>query len=206
MINESTQIALSRLLAPLLLPVLLKTHGSIWEIKETIHRNKGFKRFALIEAYRRWFQRYGSWISFNATFHGPPHFPHGPYGVFISGDAVIGKNCIMYPNVTIGANVLYNSSHKGAPTIGDNCIVGSSAVLHSNIIIGDHCTIGANCSIAQNIPSHSMTVTPKAIIVEGVNSNKYHKRRGGVWRYYDDGKWTPETDEEILALLNKRKT
>lgn len=37
-----------------------------------------------------------------AVFKGVPKFPHGLYGIIVSQHAVIGENCTIFHQVTIG--------------------------------------------------------------------------------------------------------
>ena len=54
------------------------------------------------------------------------------YGVYISHNAIIGKNACMYHQVTIG------ESNGGAPIIGDNVFIAAGAKVIGNIQIGDN--------------------------------------------------------------------
>lgn len=58
--------------------------------------------------------------------------PHGFYGIFISQRAKIGYGCTIYQHVTIGSNDL------GAPTIGNNCLIGAGAKIIGNVSIGNN--------------------------------------------------------------------
>lgn len=51
------------------------------------------------------------------------------YGIFISPKVKIGKNCVIFQQVTIGATRTANSKRNGNPTIGDNCYIGASQKL-----------------------------------------------------------------------------
>lgn len=92
--------------------------------------------FRLYKIARLW----GALIGFDLPLHFPAGLvlPH-PYGVVINSNSVIGANCTVYQNVTIG------SDKKGnVPMIGNNVIIFPGAVLIGNISIGDNCIIGAN--------------------------------------------------------------
>jgi len=58
-----------------------------------------------------------------------PSFPHGAYGIFISGGAEIGANAVIFQQVTIGSNTLPDSNGRGAPRLGDDCYIGAGAKL-----------------------------------------------------------------------------
>ncbi len=74
---------------------------------------------------------------------------------YIHESAKLGKNCIIYPFVTIGENVV----------IGDNCTIYSSVYIGENCIIGDDCTIYPNVSImADSELGDSCCIQPGAVI------------------------------------------
>jgi serine O-acetyltransferase len=95
---------------------------------------------------------------------------HGT-GVVVGETTVIGKCCILYQGVTLGAlSVKKEKAHlKRHPTIGDNVVVYSHAsVLGGNTLVGDHSVIGANITVTESIPPHSKIVENKLPI-----SHKY---------------------------------
>ena len=49
-------------------------------------------------------ERYGAFIGHTATFASVPCFPHNLFGVFVAGGVRIGRNCVIFQHVTIGAN------------------------------------------------------------------------------------------------------
>lgn len=83
---------------------------------------------------------------------GPLHLPHGFNGIHIARDAVIGRGCTIFQNVTIG-------NAKGyAPRLGDNVVIGANAVLIGNIEIGDDVTIGAGAVVVKSVPAGCVVV------------------------------------------------
>lgn len=48
--------------------------------------------------------------------------PHGLSGIYISKKAIIGEDCIIFHQVTIGSNTLKDSKKFGAPRIRKKCI------------------------------------------------------------------------------------
>lgn len=94
-----------------------------------------------------------------ASFATPPVLPHGLNGIIVSHNAVIGKNCRIYHQVTIG------EGKGGAPTIGDNVIIGAGAKIVGNITVGDGARIGAGCIVAQDIPAGATVVMEKPRII-----------------------------------------
>ncbi|MBR2453279.1 MAG: hypothetical protein IKB32_04480 [Clostridia bacterium] len=88
-----------------------------------------------------------------------PKLPHGLYGIIISHNAVIGKNCTIFHQVTIG------EGNNGAPVIGDNCVIGAGAKITGGIKIGNNVKIGTNCVVAWDVPDNSTVVMPKPRIL-----------------------------------------
>lgn len=102
-------------------------------------------------------------------FLGTPIFnPHGINGIVISQNAVIGKNCFISHQVTIG-----NSMGK-APVIGDNVYIGPGAKLFGDIKIGNNVRIGANCSVFFDVPDNSTVVLPKPRVVVKEKDYEYY--------------------------------
>ncbi len=88
---------------------------------------------------------------------------HGS-AIVIGETAEIGKNCVIYHNVTIGGT----GKHKGKrhPTIGDNVLIGTGATLLGPINVGDNVKVGAETVvIMHDIPSSCTVVgTPGRIV------------------------------------------
>lgn len=144
----------------------------------------------------------GSYIGYSAKFSNKPVFPHGIRGIFISGSAVIGRNCVIFHHVTIGSNTLPDSKGKGAPILGDNVYIGAGAKIIGNVRIGDNVRIGANCVVTQDVPDNAVVVLNKPTILQREElDNRYYSFRYGEWVYFEDGKWKTEHDEDKLQQL-----
>ena len=104
--------------------------------------------------------RHGGYVGNGAQFSGIPTLPHGLHGVYISRYAVIGANCRIYQNVTIG------EVERKAPTVGDNCLIGAGAILVGGIRIGDNVKIGAGAVVHTDIPDNCTVVPPPVRIIE----------------------------------------
>jgi len=72
------------------------------------------------------------------------------HGILI-GPAVIGENCVIFQNVTIGQRVA--AGDHGVPRIGDNVWIGPGAVISGAITIGDGVTISAGTVLCRDVPS-----------------------------------------------------
>ncbi len=91
---------------------------------------------------------------------------HG-MGVVIGETAEIGKNCLLYQEVTLGGTG--KEKGKRHPTLGDNVVVGAGAKILGPIKIGNHVKIGANSVVLKSVPDHSVVVgVPGKIIKKKV--------------------------------------
>lgn len=89
-------------------------------------------------------------------------FGYGGIGVVIHKRAVIGQNCMIGSNVTIGGR----SQSQGVPVIGDDVYIATGAKVLGDITIGDNCVIGANAVVINDVPSHSVVVGIPAKVIK----------------------------------------
>jgi serine O-acetyltransferase len=80
------------------------------------------------------------------------HFGH-PVGIVISSRAVIGANCDIRQNVTIGER-----SERDVPLIGSHVMIGAGAIIVGNVSIGDHAKIGAGAVVLTDVPARTTYV------------------------------------------------
>jgi serine O-acetyltransferase len=98
---------------------------------------------------------------------------HG-MGVVIGETAIIGDDCHLMQDVTLGGTS--TRREKRHPTLGNQVTVGAGAKVIGAITIGDHARIGAGSVVVTNVPAYSTVV--------GVP--------GKVVAYYDPGNDTVE--------------
>ena len=88
---------------------------------------------------------------------------HGA-GLVIGETAELGKNVVLFHNVTLGGT----GKHQGKrhPTVGDNVLIGTGAVILGPVTVGDNVKIGANSFVVmKDIPSNcTVTGTPAQIV------------------------------------------
>lgn len=80
--------------------------------------------------------------------------PHQGLGVVIHPNTIIGNNCIIYQNSTIGSK--HGTGKDGAPTIGNNVMIGAGSVVLGPIRVGNNVTIGANSVVLSDVPDNSV--------------------------------------------------
>lgn len=89
---------------------------------------------------------------------------------------MIGDNCIFGPNVMIfdhdhlfdteGVDHLHYST--GPIIIGQNCWVGSGAIILKDTEIGEGCIIGAGTIVKGKIPGHSIVTSDRNMIIKTI--------------------------------------
>lgn len=87
--------------------------------------------------------------------------------VFIGDSAVIGPNCSLFQNTTIGSKS-YRPEKKNHATLEHDVVVCTGAVLLGPIVIGHHSVIGPNCVVTRNVPPWSMVTGNPARIFSRV--------------------------------------
>jgi serine O-acetyltransferase len=183
---------------PLLSRWALLRHRGIWGLKEAVlqaHPGRRHERMRML--YDRILARQGSWIGYSAVFDGIPCFPHQINGIYISGEARIGRNVVIHQNVSIGSNRLTDGRKRGAPTIGDNVYLGTGSCIIGRITVGDNCRIGANAVVYDDLPPNSVAVQQPTRVIqrEEILDNRFFTRHGGRRVYYDDGRWIEAGEE-----------
>jgi len=75
-------------------------------------------------------------------------------GTVFIGPVMIGRNCCVSHNVTIGR--AYKNGQIGRPTIGDNVWIGPGAVVVGKINIGNNVFIAPNSVVNTDVPDNAM--------------------------------------------------
>ena len=88
--------------------------------------------------------------------------------VIIHPDAKLGKNINIATGVTIGME--NRGKRKGAPVIGDNCWIGTNAVVVGNVKIGSDVLIAPLTYVNFDVPDHSVVVGNPGRIIPKENA------------------------------------
>lgn len=146
-------------------------HDKYWQMRSVVI-DKNSKKNKLIKFYYLFRIKksdafnnasMGTDLGYGAIFKTPPHLPHHLNGIIVAPNAVIGENCTIFHQVTIGQN-----EQKQAPIIGDNCYIGTGAKIIGGVTIGDNVKIGANAVVVKDVPSNCTVVgVPGTIIKKG---------------------------------------
>jgi serine O-acetyltransferase len=95
--------------------------------------------------HRFWSVVTGAEIPLTCNIGGGLLIPH-PNGIVIHPDAMIGVNCLIFQQVTIGTR-----DTRGLPTIGGHVDIGAGAKILGAVVIGDHAKIGANVVVIEDV-------------------------------------------------------
>lgn len=99
---------------------------------------------------------FGTNLHAGAFFATPPFLPHGPNGIIVGHDVRIGKQCIIYHQVTIAG---------GDVVIGDRTELGAGAKVLPHVKIGNRVHIGANAIVVEDVPDDATCVLQKPRII-----------------------------------------
>lgn len=91
------------------------------------------------------------------------------FGIVINEQSVLGKNCILRQNVTIGNVLDENGTPKvvagrSCPVIGDDVEFGCGCALVGPISVGSGVRIGALAVITKNVQDHQIVVGTNKIL------------------------------------------
>ncbi len=126
--------------------------------------------------------RFGASLPLSVRMDRSVFFPHGISRIFISVGAVIGKNCTIFQQVTIGSNTLLDSALPGIPVIGDNVYIGAGAKIIGGVRVGNHVRIGANCVVVRDVPDNATVVlpAPRVILHQKERDNAFRAAYAGA--------------------------
>jgi serine O-acetyltransferase len=113
---------------------------------------RGLRVAWVILRHRVWGSISGADIPLNCQIGGGLLLPH-PNGVVIHPDAIVGPNCLIFQQVTLGT-----LASGGAPVIGGHVDIGAGAKILGQIVIGDHARIGANAVVLTDVPATAVAV------------------------------------------------
>lgn len=89
-----------------------------------------------------------------------PNLPHGPNGIIVGYDTIIGSNCTIYHKITISW-----------VEIGDDVILGAGAKVLPGVKIGNGAKVGANCVVVEDVPKGATVVLHKSRIIKKSSYN-----------------------------------
>lgn len=111
---------------------------------------------------------YNSKIPYQAHIGKGTKFGYGGMGVVVHSKAVIGDNCSIGQQVTIGVG---NNRYPGLPIIGNNVRISKGAIVFGGITIGNNVTVGANAVVTKPVPDNAIVAGVPAKILRFKDEN-----------------------------------
>lgn len=108
---------------------------------------------------------YNSKIPYTAQIGEGTKFGYGGIGCVLHARTVIGKNCMIGPNVTIGGR----SGYYEVPVIGDNVEISTGSKVLVPICIGNNVVIGANAVVIKDVPENAVVAGVPAKILKFIS-------------------------------------
>lgn len=132
-------------------------------------------RWCYIHQHEKLMARHNANIPYTTEIAGAPVLPHGLSGIYISAGAKLGKDCVIFHQVSIGSNTLPGSKGQGFPTIGNNVYIGAGAKIIGSVTVGNNVRIGANCVVTEDIPDNATVVMerPRILVRETAQDNRF---------------------------------
>lgn len=133
---------------------------SFYKIAHQLYRNKIpiLPKFIKLVC----FVIYNSNIPYECVLGKGTQFAYSGIGVVLHKRTVIGENCMIGAQVTVGGK----SGHYKVPVIGDNVYLATGAKILGPITIGSNVTVGANAVVIHDVPDNCVVAGIPAKIIK----------------------------------------
>jgi len=96
---------------------------------------------------------------------GPRLRIYHPHSIVLNPGVVIGADCILRQNVTVGNVVRRDGTEKGVASVGDGVEFGAGCVVVGAIHVGDHARIAALALVLDDVPPRGVMMGNPAGLV-----------------------------------------
>lgn len=114
------------------------------------------KKVAVLR-HRFWSVVTGADIPLNSQIGGGLLLPH-PNGIVIHPGVVVGPNCLIFQQVTLG------DRDGGVPYLGGHVDIGAGAKIIGKITLGNHAVVGANAVVLKDVPENCVAIGVPAVV------------------------------------------
>lgn len=162
----SRETSLVRLLVAVFL-TQRNANGTAMLIVRLMHRTaaqKGrFRRRFTTFLRRRLNRRFGCYVSPTARIGRNCVFPH-PVGIVVGDGVVIGDDCVIYQNVTLGARTRGQEAEARYPVLEDGVVVYAGAVVIGPVRLGRGSRVAANAVVVADVPDGRVAAGVPAVV------------------------------------------
>lgn len=146
---------------PWLRTALVLARGGQWRACAYIRLAQHFRAVGW-ERISRWATRrlrreFGCFFQPGARIGPGLRLPH-PQGIVIGSGAIVGENCTIYHQVTLGAVRRGGSGDESYPTIGNGVTLFAGAKVIGPVHVDEGATVGANAVVNRDVPAHHVAV------------------------------------------------
>jgi len=110
-----------------------------------------------VMSHRFWSAVTGADIPLTCSLGGGLRIPH-PNGIVFHSDSVVGPNCTIMQQVTLGRD-----RTGAAPVVGGHVDIGAGAKIIGGLHLGDHAQVGANAVVTKDVPEGAVAVGIPAV-------------------------------------------
>ena len=114
---------------------------------------------------------FNPYIPCSATIGSGTKVAYGGIGCVIHSRDVIGNDCVIGTNVTIGGK----SKKYNVPIIGDNVYLSNGSKILGDIKSDNGTIIGANAVVVKDVPGNFIVAgTPAKVVKENISISDYY--------------------------------
>lgn len=128
----------------------LDVHENLYRTYKRYHKRAAGK-FKERYYFYKMYKKYHCHVSLSADIGENTVFPH-PIGIVIGKGVKIGKNCVIYQNVTIGRRNPDNE--YDVAEIGDNVMIGCNAIILGRVKVGANAKIAAGSIVLRDVKAN----------------------------------------------------